>query len=140
MIPWCQRGTVLLRIDGHISESTDLRNITRTVQKMKFYIKNFRSKCDQIHSFQRIWSHLVKKYLRKTLFFVQQRMSKRVKPMPNANQKSKLDFIFIGFHSIPGWKATTRYKKSSYKKNKKKKIESKQEKLFKKNLKIKGIC
>ena len=109
MIPWCQRGTVLLRIDGHISESTDLRNITRTVQKMKFYIKNFRSKCDQIHSFQRIWSHLVKEYLRKTLFFVQQRKSKRVKPMPNANQKSKLDFIFIGFHSIPGWKATTRY-------------------------------
>ena len=28
---------------------------------MKFSIKNFSSKCDQIRSFLRIWSHLLKK-------------------------------------------------------------------------------
>ena len=30
--------------------------------KIKFFIKNFFSKCDQICSFRRIWSHLLKKY------------------------------------------------------------------------------
>ena len=33
--------------------------------KMKFAIKYFFSKCDQIHSFLRIWSHLRKKSLMK---------------------------------------------------------------------------
>ena len=32
-----------------------------TAQKMKFSIKNFLSKCDQIHRKLRIWSHLLKK-------------------------------------------------------------------------------
>ena len=31
-----------------------------TAQKMKFFIKNFFSKCDQICSFLRVWSHLLK--------------------------------------------------------------------------------
>ena len=34
-----------------------------TAQKMKFSIKNFFSKCDQIRSLLRIWSHLLKKAL-----------------------------------------------------------------------------
>ena len=34
-----------------------------TAQKMKFYIKDFFSKCDQIRSFLRICSHLLKKSL-----------------------------------------------------------------------------
>ena len=34
-----------------------------TAQKMKFSIKNFFSKCGQIRSFFRIWSHLLKKSL-----------------------------------------------------------------------------
>ena len=34
-----------------------------TAQKMKFSIKGFFSKCDQIRSFLRIWSHLMKKSL-----------------------------------------------------------------------------
>ena len=34
-----------------------------TAQKMKFSIKNFFSKCDQIRSLLRIWSHLLKKFL-----------------------------------------------------------------------------
>ena len=37
--------------------------ITFTVQKMKFSIKDFFSKCDQTRSFLRVWSHLLKKSL-----------------------------------------------------------------------------
>ena len=40
-----------------------------TSQKMKFSIKDFFSKCDQIRSFLRIWSHLLKKSLMGTFFF-----------------------------------------------------------------------
>ena len=36
---------------------------------MKFSIKNFFSKCDQIRSFLRIWSHLLKKYLMENFIF-----------------------------------------------------------------------
>ena len=32
-----------------------------TAQKMKFSINDFFSQCDQMHSFLRIWSHLLKK-------------------------------------------------------------------------------
>ena len=40
-----------------------------TTQKMKFSIKDFFSKCDQIRRKLRIWSHLLKKSLMKTSFF-----------------------------------------------------------------------
>ena len=40
-----------------------------TAQKMKFSIKDFFSKCDQIRSFLQIWSHLLKKYLMKNFNF-----------------------------------------------------------------------
>ena len=36
---------------------------------MKFSIKDFFSKCDQIRSFQHIWSHLLKKYLMENFIF-----------------------------------------------------------------------
>ena len=36
---------------------------------MKFSIKDFYSKCDQIHSFLRIWSHLRKKSLMENFIF-----------------------------------------------------------------------
>ena len=36
---------------------------------MKFSIKDFFSKCDQIRNFLRIWSHFLKKSLMKNLFF-----------------------------------------------------------------------
>ena len=38
---------------------------------MKFSIKDFFSKCDQIRSFLRIWSHLLKKFLMENFIFVQ---------------------------------------------------------------------
>ena len=36
---------------------------------MKFCIKNFFSKCDQIHRKLRIWSHLLKKFLMENFIF-----------------------------------------------------------------------
>ena len=41
-----------------------------TPQKMKFSIKDFFSKCDQTHSFLRIWSHWLKKSLMQNLIFL----------------------------------------------------------------------
>ena len=40
-----------------------------TARKMKFSIKDFFSKCDQIHSFLRIWSHLLKRSLMENVIF-----------------------------------------------------------------------
>ena len=40
-----------------------------TAQKMKFSIKDFFSKCDQIRSFLRIWPHLLRKSLMENFFF-----------------------------------------------------------------------
>ena len=40
-----------------------------TVQKMKFFIKDFFSKCNQICRKQQIWSHLLKKSLMENFFF-----------------------------------------------------------------------
>ena len=36
---------------------------------MQFSIKDFFGKCDQIRSFLRIWSHILKKYLMENLLF-----------------------------------------------------------------------
>ena len=40
-----------------------------TAQKMKFSIKDFFSKCNQIRSFLWIWSHLLKKSLMENFIF-----------------------------------------------------------------------
>ena len=40
-----------------------------TAQKMKFSIKDFFGKCDQIRSTLRIWSHLLKKSLMENFIF-----------------------------------------------------------------------
>ena len=42
---------------------------TITVPKMKCFIKDFFSKCDQIGSFLRIWSHVLKKSLMENSFY-----------------------------------------------------------------------
>ena len=41
-----------------------------SVQKMKFSIKNFFSKCDEISSFPQTWSHLWEKSLREIFIFL----------------------------------------------------------------------
>ena len=45
-------------------------SISDTLQKMKFSIKDFFSKCDQIRSKLRIWSHLLKKCLMENFIFM----------------------------------------------------------------------
>ena len=40
-----------------------------TAQKIKFSIKDFLSKCDQVRNFLRIWSHLLKKSLIENFIF-----------------------------------------------------------------------
>ena len=55
-----------------------------TAQKMKFYIKDFFSKCDQIRSFLRICSHLLKKSLMENFIFC------AVKVITTASQKIAL--------------------------------------------------
>ena len=44
--------------------------MSSTAQKMKFSIKDFFSKFDQIRSFLRIWSHLLKKSLMENFIFL----------------------------------------------------------------------
>ena len=50
-------------------EDYRFRTIHRTAQKMKFSIKDFFSKCDQIRRKLRIWSHLLKKPLIENFIF-----------------------------------------------------------------------
>ena len=50
---------VLRNLNIHLG----VRIMQTNTQKMKFSIKDFFSKCDQICSFSRIWSHFLKKYL-----------------------------------------------------------------------------
>ena len=48
-------------------------------QKMKFSIKDFFSKCDEIRSFVQIWSHLLEKSLMENLILVKWESQKSIK-------------------------------------------------------------
>ena len=61
-----------------------------TSQKMKFSKKDFFSKCDQIRSFLRIWSHLLKKSLMVNLIF-----SVMLKQLRNSDSLKKLNAIDV---------------------------------------------
>ena len=52
-------------IDYHIK----IINDSNIAQKMKFSIRDFFSKCDQIRRKLRIWSHLLKKCLMENFIF-----------------------------------------------------------------------
>ena len=58
---------MVLTVISAVAVSTSL--ITTNAQKMNFSIKDFFSKCDQIRSFLRIWSDLLKKSLIEKLNF-----------------------------------------------------------------------
>ena len=78
---WIELTENLLKI------SVSLSGKYYTTQKMKFSIKAFFSKCDQIRSFQRIWSHILKKSLIENFIF------SAVLPSNKANRASKI-YIF----------------------------------------------
>ena len=52
-----------------LHNGTSTVTLTHIAQKMKFFIKDFFSKCDQICSFLWIWSHLLKKSLMENFHF-----------------------------------------------------------------------
>ena len=52
------------------AKSCILISFQNPAQKMKVSIKDFSSKCDQIRSFLRIWSHLLKKSLTENFIFL----------------------------------------------------------------------
>ena len=56
-----------MTLDMDLVIMSDKKGIT--AQKMKFSIKDFFSKCDQIRSKLRIWSHLLKKSLVESFIF-----------------------------------------------------------------------
>ena len=64
---------------------------TITAQKIKFSIKDFFSKSDQIHSFLRIWSHLLKKSLMKTFIFCAVYQFREQQP-GDINRENNYDF------------------------------------------------
>ena len=76
-----------------MSDHTHLKQI-HTAQKIKFFIKDFLCKCDQIHSFLRIWSNLLKKSLMENFIVVQcqRRIQKSAKHLRQRRfcEKSKL--------------------------------------------------
>ena len=46
-----------------------MKRVKKIAQKMKFSIKDFFKKCDQIRRKLRIWSHLLKKTLMENFIF-----------------------------------------------------------------------
>ena len=65
-----------------------------TAQKMKFSIKDFFSKCDQIRRKLRIWSHLLKKPLMKKLHFLCSGTESLIKAHVFCRQVSAFSSVF----------------------------------------------
>ena len=65
-VTWARRGHVILRFWASYKSSA---NIHDTALKIKFSIKDLFTKCDQICSFLRIWSHLLQKSLMGNFIF-----------------------------------------------------------------------
>ena len=66
-----------------------------TAQKMKFSVKDFFRKCDQIYSFLRIWSHLLKKSLMKNFIFCAVYESLNISRTEHFSSNTKIHAIFI---------------------------------------------
>ena len=59
----CSLMCCVIQLKRCITKKKQRAVLRYTTQKMKFSIKNFFSKCDQIRSLLRLWSHLLKKSL-----------------------------------------------------------------------------
>ena len=73
----------------HYTDEVIGRVVPFTVQKMKFSIKDFFSKCDQIRNFLRIWSYLLKKSLMEKFIFLVQCLQKHI-----LTARAFLEFVF----------------------------------------------
>ena len=65
-----------------------------TAQKIKFFIKDFFSKCDQIRSFARTWSHLLKKSLMENCIFCAVLAANVTRTRPLQSTSDDLSFVF----------------------------------------------
>ena len=81
---------------ARVSSSIILALNQNTAQKMKFSIKDFFSKCDQIRSFLRIWSHFLKKSLMENFIFCA--VKKKIQ------QNKILLNIDLVVNNLTGWK------------------------------------
>ena len=81
-------------VDGKVR----IRGNLCTGQRMKFSIEDFFSKCDQIHSLLRIWSHLLKKSLMENFIFcaVVFRHILRSEDLNGKRQNDKISKVKIG--------------------------------------------
>ena len=61
----CVNSRVIERLN-----TQDLRKLEKFKKKLKFYIKGFFIKCDQIPRKLRIWSHLLKKFFMENFIFL----------------------------------------------------------------------
>ena len=67
----CQTFKMVCQGSQYVSKSSVKYFVKKcTAQKMKFSIRNFFRKCDQIRSFMQIWSHLLKKFLMGNFIFL----------------------------------------------------------------------
>ena len=73
MFQFLERGVGHVTCDGLCCNYGGLLK-TSTAQKMKFSIKDFFSKCDQIRSFLRIWSRLLKKSIMENFIFCEMKV------------------------------------------------------------------
>ena len=78
-----------------LSQMINMRSTSNTPQKMKFSVNDFFSKCDQIRSFLRIWSHLLEKSLMETSFFMQCNYQTATKNKHFVPRKKAERFIYI---------------------------------------------
>ena len=77
-----------------------------TAQKMKFSIKDYFTKCDQICSFLRIWSQLLKKSLIENFIFcavLVVYVALNVADIARNNPYCKIWIIFPLFSLVLGW-------------------------------------
>ena len=109
-----------------------------TAQKVKLSIKECFSKCDQIRSFLRIWSHLLKKYLIEEFTFCalcfrfQWTFSVNFLKFLAISYRCGLLILFpyiyilflIGIYSRQNWTVTERYEINGKRKKKEKRIKS----------------
>ena len=99
MFQFLERGVGHVTCDGLYCNYGGLLK-TSTAQKMKFSIKDCFSKCDQIRSFLRIWSHLLKKSIMENFIFCEMKailVSHFIYPMAILlwhNSQLKWSFIY----------------------------------------------
>ena len=65
----CEGSIVVAVLHNNMLQKIRLNMLGHTAQKMKFSIKDFFSKCDQIRRKLRILSHLLKKSLMENIIF-----------------------------------------------------------------------